>query len=276
VNKSKHKPIKKVSAIPREKEYLNSLDLVEWWEEFATATHKNGTQKYPTVWSFIKAKAKHEWQRKFLYWILGPKAEGQSPYPDFAQYDWEAKRDRGFWYSSKNIETLKAEVKGKATSFARLQTAGDSLLDNLAELAELDKQISKEFGGRLMLPNNTADENAARMNLYLTLKEKVQTMKAHILQTYAKTQGMDLNQLSNFLELFANGMGKAVASQLGFGSPSPAQLEAENSESKYNNVLMQLHDMTLKKSADLDLALPSSEMEKVVEIAVGSKKARVQ
>jgi hypothetical protein len=252
----------------QEQEYLGSLDLREWWEVFATSMNKNGTQKFPTVWSFIKAKAKHKWQRHFLYWLLGPKAsEGKSNYSAFPQYDWESKRDNGFWYSSKNIENLRAEIKRKDTSFARLQTAGESLIDDLAELSELQKQISREFGPRLFLDNLKSDENASRVSLYLTMKRQVQEMKAHLLQTFAKTQGMDMNQLSNFLELFAHGMGSAASAQLGYGGGAK-QLEGSKEEKQYNSVLGQLCDMTLRKSAELELALPDSEAERIVQETV--------
>jgi hypothetical protein len=279
VKKLKPKPVKKKhsSVISREKVYLGSLDLKEWWEEFATASNKNGTQKFPTVWTFIKHKAKHGWQRDFLYWLIGPPAsEGKSPYPETPQYDWATKRERGFWYSSENIEHLKSEIKRKDTSFARLQTAGESLLDDLAELSELQKQISKEFGGRLFLEKNTAEENSARAHLYLEMRQRVQEMKAHVLQTFAKTQGMDMNQLSNFLELFANGMGAAASQQLGYGGGKYLpDGDGKGESGSYNSVLRQLCDATLKKAADLELELPSEGQTIIKETIEGKTNGKV-
>ena len=270
----KKRAVSNGSSNSKEKAYLQAIDFREWWEEFATGMRKNGTQKYPTVWSFIKSKAKHGWQRDLLYWVLGPEAtKGDSKYSSFPQFDWNTKRERGFWFSSTNIENLRSEIKRKATSFDRLQTAGESLIDDLAELSELQKQVSKEFGNRLFLPDNTTEENTARVNLYMQLRSQMQEMKAHILQTFAKTQGMDMNQLTGFLEVFANGMGQAASRQLGYGGGQPL-LEGDKAETSYNRVLTQLCDMTLKKSADLELELPS-DAERAVKESINGKGKRV-
>jgi hypothetical protein len=276
-NKLKVKPKKVASpGNSRNKEYLASLDLRDWWEEFAHGFKKNGAQKYPTVWSFIKAKAKVKWQQNFLYWLLGPKAdEGKSEYGGYPQYDWADKRARGFWYSSENIERLSSTIKSKDTAFARLQTAGESLLDDLSEVAELQKQITREFGHQLLLPDNTADENASRVKLYLELKSSLQQQKAQILNTFAKTQGMDLNQLTDFLQLFAGGMGAAASAQLGYGGGSKT-LEGRTGAATENKVLLQLTEQVMRKAAMFELDLPDMDAEQTIkEMAIGKIQPKI-
>jgi hypothetical protein len=277
-SKPKQSHSSKQSKATREKAYLGTLDLKELWEEFAFAINKNGTQKYTTVWSFVKAKAKSSWQRDFLYWLLGPKETGgDTLYSGFTQFDWEDKREKGFWYSETNLENFSDTIKKKHTAFDRLQQAGDeSLLQSLAEYNELDKQVSKEFGGRLMLPNNTSEENTARVSLFFSLKKQIQDMKIHIIQSYAKTQGMDITQLTNFIEMLTMGKGSNVASQVGFGADR--MLEGGTKEEKqYKGVLTQIVDTMLKKSADLEMELPSSSMEEIVNTeGRGKDRRRVQ
>jgi hypothetical protein len=254
--KTKTKVTTKISTVTREKLYYRSLDMRQLWEEFAFKVKRNGTRSYPTIWSFIKAKTKHTWQRDFLYWVLGPEAtEGKSPYPGYTQLDFESKREKGFWHSSKNIENVAAEIRRKDTSFAKLQAAGMTLLEDLGELGELNKQVSREFGGRLLLDENTAEENAARISLFLEVKSRIQILKAGVLSTFAKTQGMDMNQLANFLELFAGGMGQAASAQLGYGGGN-VLTDGKTEKLGYENVLKQLCDMTMNKAAELEMELP--------------------
>jgi len=252
--------------------YLQSLDLQEWWDEFAHSHKRNGTQTYPTVWSFVKKKAKVKWQRDFLYWLLGPIAEGESPYPGITQLDFNGKRERGFWHSSTNIENFKKEVNAKASSFQRIQSAGNSLLEDLARLGELQKKIDNEYGGALHLPDNTVEENHARVSMYMSLTQQLMTMKQALLHTYAKTQGMDMSQLSNFINLFASGMGRQVAAQLGFGEAETAEKE----ETTFHKVLNQFSEMTLRKSAQMGLPLPAEMETAAVEIITPTKKRSVQ
>lgn len=260
------KPVKsKVKTNSKLASYDSSLDYQSMWESFCNSTNKNGTQKYKTVWSFIKAKTKTDWQQKFLWWRIGPKAdEINAAYKDFSQYDWEAKRERGFWHSDTNIVQLKNEIANKNNALSKIAQVGQLNLDMMSQLKNVIDQLNREYGNQLFLPELDVKENALRLKLFLATHREVAELLQMYQLTFAKTQGIDIQNLSDFLAMFQGGMANAAgnnaaANALGFGSGKQIDAESEDSAA-----MRQIASMMIKKAAKQGLPLPDPEMENII------------
>jgi hypothetical protein len=240
--------------------YFKAIDFAEWWDEFALAVLKNGSPKFKTIFQFVKTKAKSQKQKEFLWWILGPKVKenGQHPYSAYDQWDWEEKRDKGFWFSSQNIENLRAEVKRKHSSMEAIRTMGQINIDFIGQLIEVSNQLDREYLGQLTLPNLTAAQNEARINLYLSTKKQIQQMLNEAQLMYSKTQGVDVQRLESFLNVFGTRMADTLA---GVSSDSE-----QGSRPSMLRTAEQFTKMLAGKAENYDLSIPAKVEEELKEI----------
>lgn len=256
-------------------DFVNSLQLNEMWEEYAHGFNSNGTPKYKTVWSYISKFTKVPRERDILYWMLGPKVileDEQIPKYKLEQYDWEARRQQGFWYSSKNIETLKSDISRKASAYESVKQAGKVNVDTIAMLNGLLRQLDEEFGGRLFLPDLSMKENTLRAQLYMMLVEKITTISNQAQLMYARTQGLDLERLDQFFSMFGTSMGRTASMLMG------QTLEADSSginplTKQYAKVV----EMVTAKASEYDLPIPddiAAAIQEVQQEVVQEKKSR--
>lgn len=269
------------SSLSKEQTYIESIDLFDWWDDFMYATNKNGSIKYPTVWSFIQKKTKIDWQRRMLYWMLGPKVDNKdiaaSPYKDYPQYDWYEKRERGYWFGSQNVEDLRKDFANQMSALDKVANLGDVNIDIIGQLRELGKQIQREFGGRLFLPDASIKENMMRANLYMNLQKQFMTMMEQAQKMYSRTQGVDLDGINQFLAMMAAGAGQAAGS-IGMnrllGDAGGKTIDADTLQA--SETVKQLLQMTMKKSVELNVPLPDPDMEKIIVANSSKKKTSVQ
>lgn len=276
--KSKQKKLSKKKSVSKDLDYVNSLDLVNMYEEFTQSFNDNGTPKYKTIWSYITAFTKDAKKRDILYWLLGPKVtieKGQIAKYDLDQYDWESKRRNGFWFTSDNIENLKQDIHSKASAYASVKEAGKVNLDTIAVLNGLLKQVLDEFGGGIFLSKLSIKENAFRAQLLLQLIEKITSISNNAQLMYARTQGLDLERLDQFFQLFGTSMGRTAALLMGN--------QLESSEDDKNNQLQkqfsQVVKMVTQKSTEYELPIPTdiADAIKIVEAEnTKPKKQKVQ
>jgi hypothetical protein len=249
-------------------DYYQTLDLRTWWESFNGDCLENGNLKYKTIWQFIQAKTKVNWQRDFLYWILGPK--GESDKYTQKQFDWETRRSQGHWFSSENAERLKNEVATQTNALGAMKEVGKVNLTFIGRIEALALEIDREYSGRLFLSNLSAKENHLRAQTYTMLLKQLQTMLGEAQLMYGKTQGMDLENLSSFFSMFSTGM-SAAAAQMGFAGNNVIEGEVQNQAS---NTMHQIAQMIMAKSAERELDLPDKDMEGVVLEATRPKLVR--
>lgn len=261
-------------SVDKDVAYIDSLDLNSMWEDFANSFNENGTPSYKTVWSYISKFTKVAKHRDILYWLLGPKVEikeGYKPKFKFDQYDWEQKRKNGFWYSSQNIESLKNDIHHKASAYESVRQAGKVNVDTIARLNNLLTQLEDEFGGRLFLPKLSQKENGFRAQLYMQLLDKITDLSHKAQLMYAKTQGLDLERLDEFFQLFGNQMGKTAASLMG------TQLTAVEDGVNHGQKRMfdQVVNMVMTKATEFDMPLPSDLASAIKDSVEPKKKAKV-
>jgi hypothetical protein len=248
--------------------YVDALDLNQLWEDFANSFNKNGTPEFKTAWSFVCKKTKIDWQRKVLYWLIGPAVvveKGQRPEFNLPQYDWEEKRKKGFWYSSGNIEALKQDINSKASAYEAVRQAGKVNVTTIVRLNNLLEQLEDEFGGRLMLPGLSMKENALRAQLYMNLVTQVINLSSNAQLMYARTQGLDLERLDAFFAMFGNQMGRTAAMLMG---SSTADQGAENPlRSQFEKVV----NLVTNKATEFNLPLPNDLAAAIKETTVEAK-----
>lgn len=270
--KTTKKQKSKAASSSRESKYVDSIDFRSWWESFRFDINKNGTQKYKTVWQFITTRTKVGWQRDLLYWMLGPKVEGDpaSPYSKFEQFDWDDKLKKGVWYASDNIEKLHRSLDAKHNAMSKLAELGGVNVDFIARLQNILATIDSEFGGRLQLPDLSRKANEARIDLYMKLNRQVLDMLREAQVMYGKTQGVDLVQLTQFIGMFGKGMGQVAGMGQILGLNTSDAVSEE--DSKHKDAFSKILDMVVTKSANYDLQLPDKKME---EILVDSRKPKL-
>jgi hypothetical protein len=266
---SKSKKSKKSSSKKKEEAYVDSIDLRSWWEKFSTEINDNGTPKYKTVWAFIIARTKVQWQRDLLYWMLGPKVEdvdkAASPYKEFDQFDWADKKEKGFWFSSTNIEKLSQNLSQKQHAMAKLAELGEVNLEFIGQIREIAKQIQREFGGQLFLPNAKFKENRLRVDLFMQLQKQVLDLAEQAQKMYGRTQGLDISALNQFLAMFGQGMGQSAGLGRMLGLMGSANDSDNSSEKQYSKTLTALLEMSTTKAAELDIPLPDNDMAHVIQ-----------
>jgi hypothetical protein len=260
----KAKPKKKTkSSKVKDKlqEYYDSLDLMSWYESFTTDINENGTLKYKTVWSFIKAKTKEKWKQQFLWYILGPLGQSEE-YKKFTQYQWEEKRNKGFWYSSEKVEQLKLEVKKQGNALASMRELGSVNLAFISRITSLAEEIDREYSGRIFLSNLSAKENNMRARSYTMLIDQLFGMveKAQIM--YGRSQGMDLEKLGDFFNMLQQGANQSA--NMGFVEARTIEGTVQDTASAAMSKVM---DMVMKKAASSELELPDPEMNDIIRDA---------
>lgn len=259
-NGSSHKGKDKIA------EYYNALDLMSWWEAFNGDCLENGQLKYKTVWSFVSAKTKVDWQRKFLYWILGPVGQSDE-YKKYQQFDWISRRDKGHWYSSENATHLEKDLRNKQNALDAMKEVGYVNITFINRLEALAKEIDREYSGRLFLSNLSAKENSIRAASYTSLLDKLLKMMTDAQLMYGKTMGMDLDRLNDFFAMFAKGMGSAVTEHMGFAGSNTI----EGNVNAPNSTATLIAQMIMAKAAEREIDLPDKEMEGVVLDSVRPK-----
>lgn len=240
-------------------DYFDSLDLYSWWEDFSNTYADNGLRKYTTVHAFIKHKTKDEYKRKFLWWILGPTAETpRNPeFAKFKQFDWETKRGKDFWCSSKEIKDIEYEIKHRMSSVDEVKATGAFNIEEMRRNQILIEQLDSEFGGRLQLPNLSAKENDIRLRNYFGLREKLQAALHQAQMMFAKTRNIDFAALAEMLAVVGPSMIGQMSSEQQVDEATQRKLDG------FNNVTQ----MLLTKSSQWGIKLPDADIEKVVKQA---------
>ena len=183
---------------------------------------------------------------------------------------WVAKRERGFWFSSKNIENIKQDIANKASAYEAVRQAGKVNIDTIALLNSLLKQLDTEFGGRLFLPNLSSKENAMRATLYMNLVEKITTISHAAQIMYARTQGLDLQRLDEFFKMFGSSMGRTAATLM--GQSAEVEEGSSNHLKKHFNAVV---EMVMSKSNEYELQLPENLAQAIEESSTPKKKSKV-
>jgi hypothetical protein len=255
------------------KTFFNNTDWMVWWEDFYLSIGFGAESLYRTVRQFAKRKAKSQEQFEFLLWVCGPGPQDpqnptaqekklQERWPFAKPMNWYQKRETGGWFSPEAILESGKTVKAKLHALESLKEAGDlSTLPFLFRLEALAQQLDKEFQGRLFLPRLSTAENESRARLYLSLLERIMQMKATADNMYARSLGVNLDDMDGLTRLLTISLGaRAIEEQ----SPENKRL---------GTALTAINSMMLQKAAKHGTPLPAGTGE-VLDITLAPKKRK--
>lgn len=243
--------------------YFSHTDWARMWEEWYLGVDQSGGARYPTLSSFINAKAESKEQAEFLWFYLGPKdkdSEKEQVKYSFATegpVDWVKRRQTGGWFTGDNIRRISSEISRRMNGLEALQEAGNRVtLHSLVRAGQLARQIDEDFKGVFFLPGLSFGANEARARLYLELQEKALQLQAKAQDLYAKSHGINFDDMAGLERLYA---ATAMAAQ-------QRAIEGGVVETRENKVLKSLTEMMLVKHQRYQLPLPPDVEEKIVDV----------
>lgn len=239
------------------------------WQDWFLGVKPNGRSKYKSLRWFVKQKAKSDEQRDFLIWYLGPKEDGWEKEPEAKKYtyvaggpvDWVKKRNQGGWFNDVTLKEYGNTITRQINALEALREVGNKVtLPSLLRAERLAESLDREMKGVLFLPDLTMKENEDRANTYLRLHEKILNLKAQAQDLYAKSHGVNFDDMNGLVQLMqATAMAAEHRSLMDGSNLSKEQL-----------ALKGMVEMVLQKSAVYGIALPEgSDKSMAAAIAEG-------
>jgi hypothetical protein len=262
-NKPGPKPKPKVPKRPKNKTlsdmrlFHKSLNWAELWEDFYTSLSPSGRPKW-RVWTFVNHHAHNDEQKTFLQWYLGPK---DPPNPELLKkynfvdgpLDWETKRSQGGWFTEENLKIFSREIRQKHNALDALRECGNGVVLNfITRLEKYAQKLDKAFNGELFVEENTFAANLARTHDLFGLYGRLLDMLEKAQALYAKSHGVDYNDMAGFAQLVS---GLALAAQAG-GKQEQTQVE---------KVLSAMNKAVLVKAHKFKIPLPE-ELTEVIDV----------
>jgi len=245
--------------------FYRSLDLAELWQEFYVSIGPSGRPKYRSSRQFARNLGKNEKQIEFLTWLFGEK--GADPAADkeyrFAEpLEFDRKRDTGGWYTHDSLKAHVKDITKEINALEALRAAGNGVtVYSLERWETLARQLDEDFGGRFFVDGLSMRDNIIRARAYIGLHKKILDGISEAQDIYAKSHGINFQDMSGFERLLA-----AQAMTLA------ASNQNASNNSAVEKLLRGLVAMTVEKGVKHGFELPA-DVNKVVTMSV--KKANV-
>jgi len=246
--------------------FYYSLDLAAIWTDFYETVNRGGQRFYKSSRQLAVKLSKNDAQLEFLTYILGPNPGEPrlkilwtfAPDP----LDFDAKRENGGWFTEANLEKHSKMVRQQINALDALRQVGNGIvIHSLARMENLAKQLDREFGGRFFGEGLSLKDNAARANLYLTLHQRLLSMIAQAQDVYAKSHGINFQDMSGFERLLA---AQAMAINAAGGAGEHSRTE---------RVLSRIVEMMLEKGQRHGMELPAGVEKVIAAVPSDAKKA---
>jgi len=261
-------PTKRKRGVPKNRtnydmqRYYKSLDLAALWADFYVSISPSGLPKYKSSKQFARAVGENDQQVEFLIWLFGPDgdAEANALFPYAKPLDFDSKRSTKGWFTEDNLRAYSKEVRGQLNALEALRTAGNGItINSLARMEKLARQLDQDFGGTFFVDGLSFKENLARGRVYLMMHEKLLRMIGEAQDIYAKSHGINFQDMSGFERLVA---AQALALS------ASATVKTSRSE----NVLAALVQLVMEKGAKHGLAIPGDVAKMVIDAPPQKKK----
>ena len=211
---------------------------------------------------YAKLKACNEKQADFLVWLFGEKGadpQGDLTYPFAKPLEFDKKRDTGGWYTEEALRVHSKEIVREINALDALRAAGNGItINSLTRMETLARRLDEDFRGRFFMDGLDFKQNVLRAQVYLNLHDKLLHMIGYAQDIYAKSHGINFNDMSAWQQLAA----------------SAANAEKAITESRASKVFAMLAEMALEKAAIHGSPLPP-EVNKVVTIEAKRLKTSV-
>lgn len=202
--------------------YLKVRELLpEWWEEFNGKIAASGKLVYGSTLSFIKSKTKNKQERKYLFWMIGPKpstedvdSHGKYEVPWLG--DWYLRRKNGYWAEDNKlpIKALRKALKNNEEARETIKASAPFLIQDLMRLNKRISQLDDLFGGNPFInqeaPNSKG--NIKRFKTYLAMYKMLWKEKVKAVHEIMRVMGINPQRPN---EMWGMGQLAGVAGQIG-------------------------------------------------------------
>lgn len=233
------------------------------WEEWYYGVDAKNNWVYKTIRQFAVHNSKSKTQFRFLVWYLGPDlGEGTPEEYDFIKtgpVDWLDKRNNGGWFTKDNLKQVRHEITKRSSAIDRLAEVGNlTSLTHVLRAEELAVSIDNYFRGAMCIPGLTMKEQVERMNTYLEFQERLLNYAEKAQNVYAKSQGIDMNNLDGVMQIILAPVLQQAAQQ--------TNLVGGDIGGRDSRVISKLVDMVVSKADRYNLKLPKPFEDKIIEV----------
>jgi len=268
--KAVKKQVKKTAApknraLDDMRRFYKSLDFAALWNDFYMSIDPSGRPKFKSARQFVSSLVpkviQNETQLDFLVWVFGPKDSDPrmaALYPFAEPLDFDNRRDTGGWFTEANLKEHSKVIRQEINALEALRSAGNGItIHSLARMENLAERLDADFSGRFFVDGLTLKENIARAQLYVSLHDKLLHMIGYAQDIYAKSHGINFQDMSGFERLLtAQALAMSAATEV--------------RTSKADKVMGKIIEMALAKSAKHGIQLPA-DVEKVIVMESGRK-----
>lgn len=248
--------------------YFRATDWSDLWQRWFLSVDGENERKYKSLREFAKAMAESKEQKHFLLWYLGPKPEDGEVDLEAPKYkfitdgpvDWVKKRNSGGWFTEGNLKAFGMEINRRMNALDALREAGKITLHSLVRAEQLAQRLDEAFQGTFFIPGMTLAGNERRAELYLSLHSKILDMKARAQDLYAKSHGVNFEDMSGLQALMQASALAATLRDAEGATLDPAQ-----------SAIKALVQMTLAKSARYSLPLPEEAEGHIIDVVNADK-----
>lgn len=227
--------------------------MTDWaglWEEWYLSIKADGSFKYRTLRDFIAGHSKNKAQRLFMKWYLGPDHDGENDCPyglAIRPLGWLEKRRSGGWFTPDNLQKFSREINRRVNALDALREAGAITVHSLVRAENMAQQIDRAFGGAMFSEELDFTQNIHRADWYIKLQSKVLGLKARAQDLFAKSHGVNFDDMSGLVALMT-------------ASALTAQTK-DSAQSREEAALTAVVRMAMAKSAQFKLDLPPGSVE---------------
>lgn len=244
--------------------FYKSINWAEWWDEFLFTIKDNGSPKYPTAWSFAKAKGKNDFEQKVIYRAIGPEAQPPDKQIDLNcpwQGNWVQRRAKGFWVDQEGskAEILRKAIEDKTDNLEILKQFTNVPVRFLTQYERIANQIVEHFGGRAVVSTLSSNNNLRRAKTLLYLLDRCRQGASRSIDDLAKCLGLHPDAPDKWADLAILSAEQAASAALR-GQQQGLQ-QGGQVAAGYIGTVTKLVSMMVNKSQNYDLPLPEADSE---------------
>ncbi len=186
------------NAQARANKFCRSVNIDVWWQEFCAID--DGHYVYSTPWSFAQAKGANDEQKRWVYWMVGPKPQPphylseeakkqwKSPVPWLG--DWQQQRAAVLWPNApQRIQALERLLKERTDAIEVAKSVAHIPFSWLKKFEVLAQQLDDYFVGNVFDPNLPLAAVEQRAKVYLPLAKQLHELSDKALMRYLECNG---------------------------------------------------------------------------------------
>lgn len=253
------------------KQFWKSIKWDEWWHEFTTELRTDGVYKYPTVWSFAKAKGNTAKEAQLIYYAIGPQPDlppgKRQPLPYLG--DWQKRRREGFWDGEDKVKAVDALIDERKDALAVAKASSRITLRFIEKIAMASEKIDEYFAGMPLSMAEGIDDksNFRRLNRWIKAQRDLFAILKEAKELFLLENGIpaDAKELNSFLSMAVFSLG---ANREGQPQLNAAVVSANGNGNGHQNgqngdspTLKKMMSMVMNKAAAFNLPLPTLDEE---------------